>query len=254
MKMSQAHEILERARNARLAGKYEDALRDHLWFHEHALDEDPSLAGVRLSFALRDWIYLAEQFPLARRALQAIRDRDTQRLLNGGATLQRFMDINAINSALGEDRATHELFSQIDAQIPELARQCAELAMPSLVAVEDFALARRYLPAPLERIAGLAQRLNDFAQEMASRGSTSSAPALLSYVLNYTKEVRLITEVLRRTGEDELVEQVASAALEQLKSDALRDAVQREFETPGATIAAMVAHAKAGEQPPAGKQ
>src|SRR5689334_15054207 len=62
-KMSQAHEVLERARNARLAGKYEDALRDHLWFHEHALEEDPTLAGVRLSFALRDWIYLAEQFP-----------------------------------------------------------------------------------------------------------------------------------------------------------------------------------------------
>jgi hypothetical protein len=245
--MSQAHEILERARNARLAGKYEDALRDHLWFHEHALQEDPSLAGVRLSFALRDWIYLAEQFPLARRALQAIRDRDTQRILNGGATLARFHDISAINSALGDERATHELFTQLDTQLPELAKDCAELALPALVAVEDFQLARRYLPDPVARITALAKRVNDFAEDLAKRGNTSSAPQLLAFVLNYTKEVRLVVEVLRRLGEDEEVAKASSAALEALKSEALRDAVQREFDHPGSTIAAMVAHAKGND-------
>jgi hypothetical protein len=245
--MSQAHEILERARNARLAGKYEDALRDHLWFHEHALQEDPSLAGVRLSFALRDWIYLAEQFPLARRALQAIRDRDTQRILNGGATLARFHDISAINSALGDERATHELFTQLDTQLPELAKDCADLALPALVAVEDFPLARRYLPDPVARITALAKRVNDFAEDLAKRGNTSSAPQLLAFVLNYTKEVRLVVEVLRRLGEDEEVAKASSAALEALKSEALRDAVQREFDHPGSTIAAMVAHAKGND-------
>jgi hypothetical protein len=246
--MSQAHEVLERARNARLAGKYEDALRDHLWFHEHALESDPSLAGVRLSFALRDWIYLAEQFPLARRALQAIRDRDTQRILNGGATLGRFHDVSAINSALGDERATHELFTQLDVQLPELAKDCAELALPALVAVEDFPLARRYLPDPAARITALAQRVNDFAEDLAKRGNTSSAPQLLAFVLNYTKEVRLVVEVLRRLGEDEEVAKASSTALEALKSEALRDAVQREFEHPGSTIAAMVAHAKGKEE------
>lgn len=241
--MSQVHEVLERARNARLAGKYEDALRDHLWFHEHALDEDPTLAGVRLSFALRDWIYLAEQFPLARRALQAIRDRDTQRILNGSATA-RFHDVSAINSALGEERATHDLFTQIDAQLPELAKDCAELALPALVALEDFQLARRYLPDPVARIAALAKRVNDFAEELAKRGNTSSAPQLLAFVLNYTKEVRLIVEVFRRLGEDEEVAKASAAAVDSLKSEALRDAVQREFDNPGSTIAAMVSHAK----------
>jgi hypothetical protein len=247
--MSQAHDMLERARHARLAGKYEDALRDHLWFHEHALAEDPSLAGVRLSFALRDWIYLGEKFPLARRALQAIRDRDTQRLLNGGATLARFHDISAINSALGDDRATQEVFAQLDIQLPELAKQCAELALPALVATEEFQLARRYLPEPTERVKLLANRLNDYADEMAKRGNTSSAPTLLAYVLNYTKEVRLIVEVLRRIGDDEEVDKASNAALETLKSDALRNAVQREFEQPGTTIAAMVNHARDSSQP-----
>jgi hypothetical protein len=64
-------------------------------------------------------------------------------------------------------------------------------------------------------------------------------------VLNYTKEVRLVVEVLRHQAEEELAATASQAALDELTSDALRDAVQREFDNPGATIAAMVQHARA---------
>ncbi|UGQ47698.1 hypothetical protein [Massilia endophytica] len=249
--MGQAHDVLERARKAREENRFEDALRDHLWFHENALLVEPAMAGVRLSFALRDWIYLGEQFPLARRALQGLRDRDTARMLAGAASLQLFRDISAINSALGDERATQELFAQLDIQMPELAQQCAELALPALVATEDFALARRFLAKPQERVTRLAEGLNAYTRELARSGSTSSAPTLLAYVLNYTKEVRLILEVLRRQGDDEEAAAVSAAALDQLESPALRDAVQREFDTPGSTIAAMVRHAREGEGQPA---
>ncbi|WUR14886.1 hypothetical protein E7V67_007175 [[Empedobacter] haloabium] len=242
--MGQAHEVLERARKARLENRFEDALRDHLWFHENALAVEPGMAGVRLSFALRDWIYLAEQFPLARRALQGLRDRDTARMLNGAASRELFRDISAINGALGEERATHELFVQVDIQMPQLAQQCADLALPALVAAEDWALARRHLPEPLERVSHLATHLNAYTEQLAKSGSTSSAPALLATVLNYTKEVRMIALVLARVDEEELAAQVTTAALDELRSLALRDAVQREFDTPGATIAAMLAHAR----------
>lgn len=248
--MGQAHDILERARAARLEGRYEDALRDHLWFHENALSVEPGLAGVRLSFALRDWIYLAEQFPLARRVLQGLRERDTARLLNGtdlpdAGQRDLFRDVVAINGALGEERATHDLFVRLDIQEPALAAQCADLALPAIVAAEDFTLARRHLGDPAARVGALAANLNAYTEELVKTGGASSAPALLSFVLNYTKEVRLVVEVLRRQEEDELAGQVAQAALDALQSDALRDAVQREFETPGATIRAMVAHARA---------
>ncbi|GGC19098.1 hypothetical protein [Pseudoduganella buxea] len=245
--MGQAHEVLERARKARLENRFEDALRDHLWFHENALAVEPGLAGVRLSFALRDWIYLAEQFPLARRALQGLRDRDTGRLLSGAPGRDLFRDIAAINSALGEERATHELFVQLDLQLPDLARQCFDMALPALVAAEDFALARRYLSEPMERVRALAAHLNGYTEQLAKSGNTSSAPALLATVLNYTKEVRMLALVLARQGEDELADQVTAAALDTLASAAVRDAVQREFDQPGTTIAAMVAHARASE-------
>ena len=115
------------------------------------------------------------------------------------------------------------------------------------MAVEDFQLARRYLPDPVARIAALAKRVNDFAEDLAKRGNTSSAPQLLAFVLNYTKEVRLVVEVFRRLGEDEEVAKASAAALDSLKSEALRDAVQREFDNPGSTIAAMVSHAKGAQ-------
>lgn len=243
--MGQAHDVLERARSARLEGRYEDALRDHLWFHENALSVEPGMAGVRLSFALRDWIYLAEKFPLARRALQGLRDRDTAKMLNGAESRDLFRDIVAINSALGEERATHDLFVRMDVQMAQLAQQCADLALPALVAAEDYALARRYLGDPVARVKALAANLDAYTQELVKTGGTSSAPALLSFVLNYTKEVRLVVEVLRRQDEEELAAQASQAATDELTSDALRDAVQREFDNPGATIAAMVQHARA---------
>jgi hypothetical protein len=253
-RMGQAHDVLERARAARLEGRFEDALRDHLWFHEKALSVEPGIAGVRLSFALRDWIYLAEKYPLARRVLQGLRDRDTAIMVDGAgsgdndresATRDLFRDIVAINSALAEERATHDLFMRLDLQAPALARECADLALPAIAAAEDFGLARRYLGDPLERVKALADNLNRYTAELTRAGNTSSAPALLSFVLNYTKEVRLVVDVLRHQGEEEAAEQAAEAALEGLTSDALRDAVRREFENPGTTIAAMVAHARA---------
>jgi hypothetical protein len=59
--------------------------------------------------------------------------------------------------------------------------------------------------------------------------------------------VRLVVEVFRRLGEDEEVAKASAAALDCLKSEALRDAVQREFDNPGSTIAAMVSHAKGAQ-------
>jgi len=238
--MQQPNEILERAKEHRLAGRFQEALRDHMWLHEHALETAPEWRGVRLSFALRDWIYLADQFPPARAALQGIRDRESARMLSGSATIERFREIRTINEALREERETYQLFLQLDEYDGELATQCAELAMSALVKCEDFRLARRYLQAPVARIAELAARLNESADALASQPA-SAAPALLAYVLNYAKEVRLILAVLTGLGEDSEATNAAQEALDQIRSDGLRAIMQRELASPGATIAAMMA-------------
>jgi hypothetical protein len=64
-------------------GRYEEALREYVWFHDHALEHRQSLYGVRLSFALSYWMDLAKEYPEARRKLREIRDRKAETLASG---------------------------------------------------------------------------------------------------------------------------------------------------------------------------
>jgi hypothetical protein len=68
------NQILNQARADALAGRYEEALAKYLWFHHHALEIRPSLAGVRLSYALQEWRRLGEFYPPAWEALETVRD------------------------------------------------------------------------------------------------------------------------------------------------------------------------------------
>src|SRR5688572_11688303 len=43
------HVILREAKADTQAGRYEEALAKHVWFHSHALEIEPALYGVRLS-------------------------------------------------------------------------------------------------------------------------------------------------------------------------------------------------------------
>lgn len=84
-------------------GRFSEALSEYIWFHEHALEERPSLHGVRLSFALGYWLELAEQYPPARAALQSVLDEKTARLERGDQDWELFNDVTAINRESGKD-------------------------------------------------------------------------------------------------------------------------------------------------------
>lgn len=84
-------------------GRYEEALREYVWFHDHALDHEQSLYGVRLSFALSYWMDLAKEYPEARKKLEDIRDRKTATLAAGGGDRALFHDVRSINWALGQE-------------------------------------------------------------------------------------------------------------------------------------------------------
>ncbi|HKB15254.1 MAG TPA: hypothetical protein VKF62_04275, partial [Planctomycetota bacterium] len=58
--------VLDEAEALREQGKYEEALQKHIWIHEHSLEQDAAFVGVRLSYALSDWIELGAKYPKAR--------------------------------------------------------------------------------------------------------------------------------------------------------------------------------------------
>src|SRR5688572_26854027 len=78
-----AEDGLERARRFAERGKYEEALREHIDFHDNILKTHPAMYGVRLSFALSAWIDLGQEYPKALTALKDIRDQKTDRLVKG---------------------------------------------------------------------------------------------------------------------------------------------------------------------------
>src|SRR5258705_11073209 len=90
-------QVFREARNLDKMGAYAEALEKHLWFHENALVHDPSLYGVRLSFALRHWVKLGDLYPPARAALESVRDVKTIALREGSLDRELFQDVASIN-------------------------------------------------------------------------------------------------------------------------------------------------------------
>lgn len=218
-------ERLQRGREAAAAGRYEEALRDYIWFHEHALEHEPSLYGVRLSFALWYWMELASEYPQARAALKRIRDEKTARLLGGETHRDLFHDVESINEKLENEEATYELFAALDKAKPDFASVCADLAMPAIVKAEDFEMARRYTPSPGDALGRYSEALNRDIEGL-EREPASKAPRLEAYVQIYLRRVHLLLKILRGNNESPEADALEVRALELVKSPSVRDAVR----------------------------
>jgi hypothetical protein len=129
-------------------GKYPEALDRFVWFHENAVAHQPSMSGVRLSFALSYWKALGEKYPPAKDALLEMRDRTTRQVLDSGATAELFHDVAALNRTLGEDRKTVDLFLVVDKNTPELAKKSWFMVKDAVIGAKQYELAAKYIGDP----------------------------------------------------------------------------------------------------------
>lgn len=146
------NKILEQAKADAKAGRYEDALAKHVWFHLNALKYQPSLYGVRLSFALSDWAELGAVYPPALKRLKSIRDEADANIQADKASFNAFHDFTSINNYLKEDDKTKELFLWLDANNPSLAKKVYELAQPALIKAKEYHLCGKYLNPDTRKI------------------------------------------------------------------------------------------------------
>jgi hypothetical protein len=142
--------ILQEARGDAAAGRYEDALAKHLWFHENALKYAPELDGVRLSFALESWTHLGASYPPALEKLRQARENLREGIRSGKRkraeeVATAFHEFAAINRALGDEPGTVALFLWLDANRPPLAKAAYEAAETSLIAAKAYAVCGKYL-------------------------------------------------------------------------------------------------------------
>ncbi|MFV0444820.1 MAG: hypothetical protein ACK5Q5_14705 [Planctomycetaceae bacterium] len=127
------------------AGRYELALAKHVWFHEHALEIEPAMSGVRLSFALGYWHQLGQKYPPALEMLKSTRDQAGQAVTAPGDTLSAFQEFAAINRELKDDARTKALFVKLDAEQPSAAAKVFHMARPALVRAKDYELCAKYI-------------------------------------------------------------------------------------------------------------
>jgi hypothetical protein len=211
------------AAQAAMAGRYEEALQEYIWFHHHALEENPALRGVRRSFALAYWLQLGEEYPPARQSLMSIRDQKAQQLLDGLEDRELFNDVASINRHAEEESATYRLFVSLRQASPELARNCAGIAMPAILKSGDYELARSYAPDPAASIDRIATKLNNDMQRAKEIPDVERRAARRdAHVRIYAKDVRMLLDIFRETGSCGLAETLRRRALDLVADDAAR--------------------------------
>jgi hypothetical protein len=217
--------VLREAVTLMRQGQYAESLHKHLWFHDHALEHTPALAGVRLSFALAYWLELAACYPEALRALTAVRDKKARALTDGEGSCALFHDVAAINGYLHEEPATVALFKRLHQADPGLARRCYPVAEKFLVAHQEYAVCVAHLPDPLARFAE-ARALREVQLELAGENPALGQSPLGDYAeVHFAEAVRRLIAILVGAGRRQDAERVRELALAASASDTVRAAL-----------------------------
>jgi len=163
-------EDLLRIRELTEAGDYAVALEQHLAFHEASANA-PGMAAVRLSFALIDWLSLAERYPPARDALVTLKDNDKALLLAGEGDLTHFRDFAAINQALELQEESVEVFLSLEERFPAQATIYYLVLEDQLFEREDYEVIARHIGDPLRKYETLR-----YTRDLAVRGAGPDSP------------------------------------------------------------------------------
>jgi hypothetical protein len=219
-------ERLTNARSCIADGRYAEALLDLVWFHENALD--PSWTGVRRSYALDEWVRLGNVYPPALTALDDTRDQKAAALLQGELNESAFRDVASIDGYRDSVSRTYSLYLELLKKQPELAKRCAQAALWSIVAAEDYQLAAQLTPDPEALVRRKSGELN-LDVRLLKYDSYTRAPTRWAYVCNYVQDIQELLKI--KVGINEHVEaaRLKSLAIALIESPSLRREVQAGF-------------------------
>jgi len=206
-------------------GRHAESLQKHLWFHDHALEHQLALAGVRLSFALAYWLELAASYPEALQALTAVRDRKARALTDGTGSFELFHDVAAINGYLHQEPATVALFKRLHQMDPGLASRCYPVAEEFLVAHQEYDVCVAHLPDPVARFEDI-RGLRQVKLELAGENPALGQSHLADYAeVHFAEAVRRLIAILVGAGRRQEAERVRELALATSASATVRTAL-----------------------------
>jgi hypothetical protein len=216
-------QILNEAQADARAGRYEDALAKHVWFHENALRLDPGFVGVRLSFALSYWTELGAAYPPALAKLKSIRDDTAGRIRESDQVPEAFHDFASINKYLNESAKTKDLFLWLNSSKPEMAKSVFDFAEPALIDAKEYRLCGRYIePESFERIRELYRKKKQLVQDPA-HGERMQNFAEKSFANRTTTLVALLVVNDRQADAN----QIAAEALKERSDPAFKAELEK---------------------------
>jgi hypothetical protein len=215
-------EVLRDARQCVKSRDYAAALEKYIWFHDHALDVDRSFVGVRLSYAVSEWVDLGELYPPALTALEDVRDAKTSSLMKGDGDANLFHDVSSINRALGQVERTRDLFKIIAETNRGRAEKCFPAALESLVSTKEWSLARSFIPDARSEVDRFAM---PFKSALTSTPSGSKEMKEDVFVRIYVKNVGLLLQVLIGIGDEVEARRARQYAIDCVTDEQVRDMV-----------------------------
>jgi serine/threonine protein kinase len=238
--------ILDSAKALMSEGSYEAALQRYLWYFNHSRN-DAGQRGVRLSFALSDWIELGRRYPKARQALMEIRDVDAREFSEGRGYSELFQEISSINHSLNDDHATLALFRTMEPRDAQLAAQCYPYVQGLLAEAGDYQKCLEYIGDPQAAFEGIRkswQRMKEFEDQNALRreeqrkrfqemAGTNSAFANLPMLPtppkfaddHFVGQTRQLIEILVGAARKSDAEKIRDQSLDSLDDARLKSAV-----------------------------
>ena len=131
--------------------RYADALAKRVWYHHNALTIQPSLAGVRLSFALGDWAKLGQKYPPAKTLLRYAANNAREKILaTPEDAFRHVIDFTALNEELKRPDQSVSLFIWLDTYYPEQADLYFGMFDQALIELQEYALYSKYLSPNFE--------------------------------------------------------------------------------------------------------
>lgn len=221
--VQQLEQLRAAARSLAAEGRWAEALERHRWFHDHVLEIDESYYGVRLSFALSEWVELGAAYPEALTQLRAVRAEKAGRLLAGELNRRLFHDVASIDRALEDRRATTETFRALGASSPAFAEAVYDIAGPALVLAGEFPLCAQFLGdwrARLERSA------HDYLEGLSDADyAPNPEAAIRAHAMIFTDDAVSLIRILRETGQAEAARAAGEMALAVLDVPEIREAL-----------------------------
>ena len=228
--------VYNEANQLKAEGQYEGALDRYRWYWDHALQYEPSLYGVRLSFLLSEWTEMGRHYPPARQALLDIRTHDEKELLAGRGDSLLFNELCSLNQYLHEEEATYKLFKKIERQDAARAKQFFPFVQPLLVKHGEYTRSYNYIGDSDARFGQIRQTWEvekqsektreETAKRVGSSGTGYHPPLPTKFAdPRFVEETRQLIQILVKSGYKAKAESLRGQALELVQDPKLESAV-----------------------------